>query len=374
LKKAKDISLDSDELKSWLALFTVPQIGAVRYVSLVRHFGSPRGVLDADQEELDRLPDIGPVIASNIKRGVSWDEAEKQAELIRQHGVDLLPLTDDDYPRNLLTIYDPPPFLFVKGKISRDDRNAVAIVGCRSPSVYGKRITESIARELAQKGITIVSGMARGIDSIGHVSALKEKRRTIAVFGSGLDVIYPPENKKLAERIVSSGVLISEFPLGTKPEKSNFPRRNRLISGLSLGVVVVEAGEKSGALLTAGCALEQNREVFAIPGNLGSKTSQGTNSLIKQGAKLVTSVEDILDELNIDTKGAKSTQVEREEDLSHLSEKEKSLFGLISDEPSHIDKIADVAAIGVSDALSLLLSLELKGLVKQLSGKMFVRA
>lgn len=366
--------MDSAELKSWLALFTVPQIGPVRYVSLVRHFGSPQRVLDADKEELAGLPDIGPVTASNIRRGVSWDEAEKQAGLIQQHGVDLLPFTDDDYPHNLLAIYDPPPFLFVKGKISQDDRNAVAIVGCRYPSVYGKRITESIARELAQRGITIVSGMARGIDSIGHVSALKEKGRTIAVFGSGLDVIYPPENRKLAERIRSSGVLISEFSMGTKPEKPNFPRRNRLISGLSLGVVVVEAGEKSGALLTAGCALEQNREVFAIPGNLGSKTSEGTNGLIKQGAKLVTSVEDILDELKIDTKGAKSSPVDREEDLSHLSEKEKNLFGFISDEPLHIDKIAGSASVGVSEALSLLLSLELKGLVKQLSGKMFVQA
>jgi len=220
-----------------------------------------------------------------------------------------------------------------------------------------------------------VSGLARGIDSIGHLSALKENGRTLAVFGSGLDIIYPRENKKLAEQIASSGAILSEFLLGTKPEAPNFPRRNRLISGLSLGVVIVEAGTKSGALVTARCALEQNREVFAIPGNLEAKNSEGTNKLIKQGAKLVTSVEDILEELRIITKGGKSSSsVLTEEDLSHLSEKEKNVFKLISDEPNHIDKIATQAAISVSEALSLLLSLELKDLVKQLSGKMFVRA
>jgi DNA processing protein len=218
-----------------------------------------------------------------------------------------------------------------------------------------------------------VSGLARGIDSIAHHSALKEGGRTLAVFGSGLDVIYPPENEKLAGKITASGAIISEFFLGTKPEAPNFPRRNRLISGLSLGVVIVEAGEKSGALLTAACALEQNREVFAIPGNLGSKNSEGTNALIKQGAKLVTRVEDILEELKITGHGDKSAAVQTEPDLSRLSETEKDIFKLISDEPNHIDKIAGLASLRLPQVLSTLLSLELKGLVKQLSGKMFVR-
>ena len=367
--------MDREELKSWLALSTVPNVGPVRYVSLVRHFGSPGKVLEASKDKLAGLPDIGPVTAASIKNQVSWDQAEEQIGLLEKHGVGLLTFKDRKYPHNLLSIYDPPPFLFVQGEIAEDDRNAVAIVGCRYPSAYGKRITERVARELTQEGITVVSGMARGIDSIGHTSALKEKGRTIAVFGSGLDVIYPPENKKLAERIASSGALLSEFPMGTKPDAPNFPRRNRLISGLSLGVVVVEAGAKSGALLTAGCALEQNREVFAIPGNLGSKTSEGTNRLIKQGAKLVTSVEDILEELKMTTRDAKSSSpADKKEDLSHLSDKERNLYLLISDEPDHIDKIASGASTSVSDALSTLLSLELKGLVRQLSGKMFVRA
>jgi len=367
--------VNSSELKSWLALFTVPKVGPVRYIFLVKHFGSPEKVLSASKEELAELPDIGPVIASNIKNKVFWDKAKEQQKLLEKNQVQVVTFKDEKYPQNLLSIYDPPPFLFVKGEIKKEDRNAVAIVGCRSASVYGKRITERIGRELTRRGITIVSGMARGIDSIGHLAALKENGRTLAVFGSGLDIIYPGENKKLAEKILSNGAILSEFFLGTKPEAPNFPRRNRLISGLSLGVVIVEAGTKSGALLTAHCALEQNREVFAIPGNLGAKNSEGTNKLIKQGAKLVTSVEDILEELKITTEGGKSSSsVLSQEDLSHLTEKEKDIFKLISDEPHHIDKIATQACVNVSEALSLLLSLELKGLVKQLSGKMFVRA
>ncbi len=367
--------MDSSELISWLALFTVPQIGPVRYMFLTKRFGSPGRVLDASEQELADLPDVGPVTAHNIKSKVSWEDAEKQAGLMQKNGVELLTFKDKDYPGNLLAIYDPPPFLFVKGKLTEEDQFAVAMVGCRSASSYGKRITESIATELARNGITVVSGMARGIDSIGHLSALKEHGRTIAVFGSGLDVIYPPENRRLAERITSSGALVSEFFLGTKPEAPNFPRRNRLISGLSLGVVVVEAGAKSGALLTANCALEQNREVFAIPGNLWSQKSEGTNRLIKQGAKLVTSVEDILEELPIARRGGKlPSPAAAEADLSNLSQREKGIFKLISDEPRHIDRIATDASVSVSDALCLLLSLELRGLVKQLSGKMFIRA
>jgi len=366
--------LDSSELKSWLALFTVPKVGPVRYIFLVKHFGSPEKVLSASKKELAELPDIGQVIASNIKNKVDWKKAEEQLMLVEKNQVQIVTFRDENYPENLLSIYDPPPFLFVKGEIKKVDRNAVAIVGCRSASLYGKRITERIGRELARRGITIVSGLARGIDSIGHLSALKEKGRTLAVFGSGLDIIYPSENKKLTEQIKSSGAILSEFYLGTKPEAPNFPRRNRLISGLSLGVVIVEAGTKSGALLTAHCALEQNREVFAIPGNLGAKNSEGTNRLIKQGAKLVTSVEDILEELRITTKvGESPSSVLTEEDLSHLSEKEKDIFKLISDEPYHIDKIANQGCVSVPQALSALLSLELKGLVRQLSGKMFVR-
>ncbi len=366
--------MDSSELKGWLALLTVPKIGPIRYISLVKHFGSPERALSASEKELAELPDVGPVIATNMRNKVSWQEAEKQLGLMEKNQVQMVTFKDKTYPGNLLSIYDPPPLLFVKGELSPDDRNAVAIVGCRSASSYGKWITERIGGELSKRGVTIVSGMARGIDSIGHLAALKENGRTLAVLGSGLDVLYPPENKKLAGRIASSGAILSEFLFGTKPEAPNFPRRNRLISGLSLGVVIVEAGSKSGALVTAHCALEQNREVFAVPGNLGSKTSEGTNRLIKEGAKLVTSVEDILEELRLDVNKEKTmSRVRTERNLAKLSEMETSIFKLISDEPYHIDKIASGASVGVPQALSTLLSLELKGLVKQLSGKMFVR-
>jgi DNA processing protein len=365
--------LTFSELKSWLALSTVPNVGPIRFISLVKHFGSPEAILSASEKELTDFPDIGPVIASNIKRKVDWGLAGKQWELMEKNRVQLLTFRDEAYPENLKSIYDPPPFLFIKGNIKKEDKNAIAIVGCRAASLYGKQITEKIGRELAKRGIAIVSGLARGIDSIGHLSALEESGRTIAVFGSGLDVIYPPENKKLVERIVENGAIISEFLLGTKPEAPNFPRRNRLISGLSLGVVIVEAGVKSGALLTARFALEQNREVFAIPGNIGAKNSEGTNQLIKQGAKLVTSVEDILEELNLINSVRQKEKNQIERDLSQLSEMEKNIYNLIAQKPYHIDKIAQETSLTTSCALSTLLSLELKGFIKQLSGKMFVR-
>jgi DNA processing protein len=364
---------NSSELKSWLALSCVPNVGPIRFISLVKHFGSPEAVLSAAEKQLSNLPDVGPVIASNIKRKVDWKLAEQQLELMEKNQVQLLTFKDDTYPENLKSIYDPPPFLFIKGETGEDDKNAIAIVGCRAASPYGKQIAEKIGRELAKRGITIISGLAWGIDSIGHLAALKENGRTIAVFGSGLDVIYPSENRKLAERIIQNGAILSEFLLGTKPEKQNFPKRNRLISGLSLGVVIIEAGAQSGALLTAGHALEQNREVFAVPGNVGAKTSEGTNKLIKQGAKLVTKVEDILEELKMITTLQQKEKSKIEKDLSQLSEIEKDIYNLITVRPYHIDKIAQNTNVPTSQALSALLSLELKGFIKQLSGKMFAR-
>jgi DNA processing protein len=363
----------SQDPGDWLALFTVPNVGPIRFISLVKHFGSPEAVLSAPEKELSDFPDVGPTIASNIKKKVDWRLVEKQLELMEKNQVQLLTFRDEGYPENLKSIYNPPPFLFIKGEIKEEDKNAIAIVGSRAASLYGKQIAEKIGRELAKRKVTIISGLAWGIDSIGHLSALAENSRTIAVFGSGLDVIYPPQNGKLVERIIQNGAILSEFLLGTKPEKQNFPRRNRLISGLSLGVVIIEAGAKSGALLTACHALEQNREVFAVPGNIDAKTSEGTNKLIKDGAKLVTSVEDILEELNIITMVQQKEKGNTQKDLSQLSEIEKSIYNLITDEPYHIDKIAQDTRVTPSQALSTLLSLELKGFIKQLSGKMFVR-
>ncbi|MGB2697647.1 MAG: DNA-processing protein DprA [Candidatus Zixiibacteriota bacterium] len=369
--------MEISKIKDWIALATVEGIGPKRFINLLNHLGDPREVLSASVKRLSEIPDIGKETAKNIKNKVKWKTVEEQLKLFEKYSkqkdnqIKFITYKDSDYPENLKTIYDPPPFLFVRGELKDEDKKALAIVGTRRASAYGKNVAEKLASELVGRGVTIISGLARGIDSIGHFTALKGKGRTIAVFGSGLDVIYPQEHARLAQSITENGALISEFPLGTKPLAENFPKRNRLISGLSLGVIVIEAPKRSGALLTAECALDQGREVFAVPGNIGSKKSEGSNALIKKGAALVTSVDDILSEL----KGVLGFTSEKEKIKleTTLSEEEKRVFSFLSLEPNHIDKIAKKSNFKIPQLLSVLLSLELKGLVKQLSGKMFVR-
>jgi len=362
--------LDFAEIKRWIALWTVEGIGPRRFVSLVEHFGSPGNVFSASEEELSRVPDVGRKLASNIKKNADFRLAEKQVSLLEKNRFFFLTYKDSNYPENLKSIFDFPPFLFVRGQIKKEDKKAIAIVGTRLATHYGKTIAKSIARELSQMKVTVVSGLARGIDSVGHRAALETGGRTIAVFGSGLDLVYPREHRGLAEKISESGALISEFLLGTRPLAENFPKRNRLISGLCLGVVVVEAPKRSGALLTAKYALDQGREVFAVPGNIGSRKSEGTNWLIKQGAVLVSSVDDILSELE----GVlKLSPEKKEEKKLKLSSDEKKIYYLLSLEPSHVDRIATQGNLSTAKTLTVLLSLELKGLVKQLSGKMFVK-
>ena len=360
------------DIISYLALYSVPDIGPKRFVYLVKKFGSAKAILDASPKELKDTEDIGERIAHNIKNKVNWKLAEEQLKIAQKKDINILTFFDKEYPGNLKNIYDPPPIIFFKGQIKPQDKKAIAVVGARKSSSYGKLVAESLVGELASRGITIVSGLARGIDSISHQAALKVGTRTIAVFGSGLDIVYPPENKKLADKITGSGAVISEFFLGTKPQGENFPKRNRVISGLCLGTVIIEAGPKSGALLTAQHALEQNREVFAVPGDIRSQASKGTNNLIKQGAKLVSSVEDILVEINELTDASKIEKISLAQQT--LPQEEKSIFELLGTEPYHIDKISKELGLRTCDALSVLLSLELKGLVKQLPGKVFVRA
>ncbi|HEX9917321.1 MAG TPA: DNA-processing protein DprA [candidate division Zixibacteria bacterium] len=363
----------SQDVLSYLALYSVPEVGTQRIISLVRKFGSAKEALGASLKELTRVEDIGDKIAHNIKHQVNWKLAQEQFSLAEKKKFKILTFFDEEYPKSLKNIYDPPPLIFFRGEIRSEDQKAIAVVGSRKASSYGRMVTESLVEELASRGITIVSGLARGIDSISHQAALKAGGRTLAVLGSGLDIIYPPENRKLADGIAENGAVISEFFLGTKPEATNFPQRNRVISGLCLGIVIVEAGPKSGALLTARHALEQNREVFAVPGDIRSQGSKGTNELIKQGAKLVSSVEDILVELNeLTNASAKKERIERVE--QDLPKEEKDIFKLLSIEPYHIDKISKELGLRSSEALSFLLSLELKGLVKQLPGKVFARA
>ena len=354
-----------------MALSTAPNVGNKRMAALVMHFGTPRQAMDASLKELRRVEDVGEITAFSIKSQVDWKEADKQVKEFEKSGCGWICITDSDYPPRLKQIPDPPCFLFARGDFSEADELAVAIVGSRNSTDYGKSITQRIAGDLVANGITIISGLASGIDTFAHQSALASGGRTIAVLGSGLDIVYPSENKKMAEEIAEKGALISEFLFGTTPLAENFPRRNRIISGLSLGVVVVEAPSKSGALLTAECALDQNREVFAVPGNLGKKTSEGTNNLIRQGAKLVTNAKDILEELNLS--GRKKLK-ESLQALPQLPEEEKIIYQGLTEEPIHIDKLAAVSNLSVPKVLTGLLNLELKGLARQLSGKNFVRA
>jgi len=279
---------------------------------------------------------------------------------------------------SLKNIYDPPVALYVKGEILPEDDIAIAIVGSRKASFYGMQTAERLGYELASRGVTIVSGMARGIDSSAHRGALKANKRTIAVLGSGLANIYPEEHIILAEEISSKGAVISEFAMETIPDRGNFPKRNRIISGLSKGVVVVEAAQKSGALITADCALEQGKEVFAVPGKVDSLTSKGTNGLIKQGAKLAETVEDVLEELNLKNHPHPGSGLRPDPGWgwygTKLDKTESIVYNLLSSDPQHIDEVSDVTGLGISEISKTLLNLELRKLVKQLPGKNYVKA
>ncbi len=364
------MQLDHEAL---LRLSAVPLIGPSKLRALIGKFQSANSVLSATKKQLMSVDGIDVKIAHNIKTFDGQDFAKEQLRLLSRCGARLITFWDDDYPDPLKQIYDPPALLFVKGTLKKEDKFSVAIVGTRQPSIYGKLVSERLTQELARKGLTIVSGLAYGVDTLAHKCTLDAGGRTLAVLGSGVDVIYPSDNRTLAKKIESSGALISEFPMGTDPDRNNFPRRNRIICGLSMGTLVIEAGLKSGALITAAMALDQGREVFAVPGNIDSPKSLGTNELIKQGgAKLVASAEDILEE--IQPQFSLDLQMERKERAAaQLSEQEKKIIDLLSNEPMHIDRIASDSGQPTSHTLALLLSLELKNLVKQLPGKYFVR-
>lgn len=365
------ISLDKEH-EDLLWLSAVPGIGPSKMRSLIGRFRSVKEIFEASRDALTEVAGIDRKIADNIKSFDGKQFAKEQLKQLDKTGARLITFWDDEYPPQLKQIYDPPAFLFVKGSFIPEDKYSIGIVGTRLPSNYGKLVAEKLCSELARSGLTVVSGLAYGIDTLAHRHALQSGSRTLAVLGSGVDVIYPNENMRLAEKITENGALVSEFPLGTGPDRTNFPRRNRIICGLSLGIVVVEAGKKSGALITAEMALEQNREVFAVPGNIDSVKSLGTNDLIKQGAKMVTSAEDILEELE-----PQLAPFMRKESpgvaAQPLSEDERALWEFLSNEPKHVDEIASNLGQSTSKVLSVLLSLELKNLVRQHPGKLFVR-
>ncbi len=380
--------MDEEQLKYWIALRAVEDVGAVGFKTLLAAFPSPREVFSAPAAMLQAVPGIGPKTAAHIRAFSDWKTAEQEIRRTAKLGASIVTCADPGYPRNLLNIYDYPPFLYVRGSLVPDEIT-VALVGSRLASPYGRYVTENLSRELTLQGVTVVSGLARGIDAAAHRGALAGKGRTIAVLGCGLDLIYPPENADLAEAVAAQGAIVTEFPLGTPPNPPNFPSRNRIISGISLGVVVVEAGEKSGSLITARIAGEQGRSVFAVPGAIDSAGSQGTHRLIKQGAKLVESVEDILEEIlpqagaifHRDRFSDRPAAGGRPRDESNppdppaagLSDREKRLLPLIPPDPVGIDQLIAASSMTAQEVLNGLLVLELCGLVRQLPGKMFER-
>lgn len=348
------------------------EIGSVRLKRLLDFFGSAHTVLKASYSELMQVSGIGETLARNIS-SLKPQVIFQELELAGRCGVKIVTMYDDSYPQLLKVIPGPPIVLYVKGALKEEDGLSVAIVGSRRASFYGLESAQKFAAALAERGFTVVSGLARGIDTASHKGALA-RGRTLAVMGSGFNHIYPPENKALIEKICACGAVISEFPLGTKPLKQNFPRRNRLISGLSLGVLVVEAAKNSGALITADFALEQGREVFALPGRFDSETSGGTHALIKQGAKLVLSVEDILEEFPCcasyhAARNASATV----SDEPPVSLEEARVFEYIGSRAATLDTLVEKTRLDIPEISSILLRLQIKKLVQELPGKQFVR-
>lgn len=360
------------DLRYWIALNLLPDIGPVLSRRLISAFGEPENIFNMDMHELMRVEDIGEERARRIIGFKEWDRVDKEIERINKNNVRVLTIKDKGYPQALKQLNDAPVVLYVKGEIMESDRYAIAMVGSRTPTPYGNQVAEGMSYDLGRKGLTIVSGMARGIDTSSHKGAIKAGGRTIAVLGSGLDVPYPRENKRLMDEIMASGAIISEFPMGTLPDKGNFPKRNRIISGLSLGVIVVEATIDSGSLITVGYALEQGKEVFAVPGNITSRKSKGTNDLIKKGARLIESADEVIDELRHQLKGIIKEGKDDVRLLPPITKDEEMIVNSLDNEPRHIDDIVRQTKLSANKVLSLLLSLELKGIVKQMDGKRFV--
>jgi DNA processing protein len=361
----------AEEVFYWLALSLTPGIGSTLMRRLLDRFNTPEAVFHAPMKELSKIEGLGEKVAQEIRKGPLEKVVERELSLLREVGGRVITLKDEEYPKRLKDIYDPPALLYVRGELKKEDEFAISIVGSRKTTPYGRWFTEKVSQELARHGVTIVSGMARGIDSLAHWGAISGGGRTIAVLGCGVDVIYPSENRNLFAKMIDRGAILSEFPMGSPPEGGHFPRRNRIISGLSLGVVVVQASEKSGSLITAGYALEQGREVFAVPGNVGTESSRGTHRLIKEGAKLVESSEDILEEILPQWRGERETTPKVEIPRPDLTEEEKVLYELLSETPLHIDVMIRESRLDPGKVSSLLLNLELKGMVSQWPGKCF---
>ncbi len=372
--------MEPDQYLGWLALALTPGLGVRLAGKLLCEFGSPEAVFSASLTALE-AQHLPAAVAQAIHSREPLSAAAKELAQVQQAGCRLLNWGEAPYPHLLREIYDPPPLLYVRGNAELLDRHSIAIVGARRPTPYGNQITERLARDLAERGLVIVSGLARGIDSSAHRGALAATRgATIGVLGCGIDVVYPKENKKIFAEIEERGALITEFPMGTFPAPQNFPIRNRVIAGIALGVVVVEAAQYSGSLITARLAMEFNREVYGVPGNVTQPSSFGPNQLIKQGAKLVTSWEDVVEELPTEIRAellpVESASVEERAALveQDLSPTERVLYALLGvDGARHVDELVELSGLNSSVVLAALFDLELRGVVRQLPGKQFLK-
>jgi DNA processing protein len=380
------ISPAATHLLEWLALSLTPGLGPTRARKIVEHFGSAEAVFRASLTELEGAG-IQAVSAQSLATGKSAELAREEIARAAAAGVTVISMEDASYPPRLREIYDPPLILYVRGDVEVLTKPGIAMVGTRHPTPYGSGMAERLACDLAAQGLVIISGMARGVDTASHRGAIAAKGKTLAVFGTGVDVIYPKENSRLSEQILAlGGALISEFSLGTFAAPQNFPIRNRILSGMSLGVLVVEAAEYSGTRITARCALEQNRDVFAVPGNVTNKNSWGPNTLIKQGAKLVATWEDVWEDLPTDVRLALTPPVSTESQNADsaslfpddgLPPHEKKILSLLkADEATHIDELVEKleAVMSSSEIFAALFELELAGKVRQMPGKNFVKS
>jgi len=370
--------MELDGSLSWLALALTPGLASRLSARVLRKVGSPDGVFRASRAELESC-NLPEQVAQAIVKKESFKRAEKELDGVRKiANCTLLNWTEPEYPQTLLQIYDPPVLLYVRGDVQILNLPSLGIVGTRRPTLYGTQMAQRLGRDLAARGLVIASGLARGIDAIGHQGALDANGRAIGVLGTGIDVCYPKENKKLYEKVLERGAIISEFPLRTHPAPENFPVRNRIVAGMPLGVVVIEGAQYSGSLITARLAMEFGREVFGVPGNVTQPVSFAPNLLIKQGAKLVTNAEDVIEELPTPVRAAlvQAEQPEAEQRnllaAASLNGSEKKLYELLSaDEPRHIDDIVERSGLNSSEVLATLFNLEMKGIIRQLPGKQF---
>jgi DNA processing protein len=389
---AFDHSLNKDDELFWLALRMVPGLGTRKAGSLIQIFRSPQTIFRSSRSELEAAG-LAPAIAQSIASGCAFEDAVTQQQKALQSGAEIIPITDPRYPARLKAIFDPPTVLFARGRVELLESLMLGVVGTRRPTSYGTTVAHRLARELSAAGLTIASGMARGIDTAAHKSVLEVGGDTVAVFGCGVDDVYPAENRKLAAQICKEGLVVSEFPMGTPPYPQNFPVRNRIISGMSLGILVVEGGEYSGSAITAKLATEQDREVFAVPGNITSKQSWGPNLLIKQGAKIVQEWNDVLAELEVDDRKALAAKMRNRLEIQEKEEIETSLPTGTSDPSERQNATAKAilrtlrpdAAVSLeklvglleetstSDILGALFELEMTGQVRQLPGKQFLK-